>query len=56
METFNEVIVLSIGIHEIVLLGFIDDYNAKEIVGNSMVFFILLMLFLNFIVVSKDFL
>jgi hypothetical protein len=56
MEAFNETIVLLIGIHEIVLLGFVDAYDMKVYVGDSMVFTILLMLAINFYVVARDFL
>jgi hypothetical protein len=55
MEAFNETIVLIIGIHEIVLLGFVDDFDVKVLVGDSMVFTILLMLAINGFIVFRDF-
>lgn len=39
-----------------VLLGFIDDKDAKEIVGNSMVAFILFMLLVCILIAAYDFL
>lgn len=55
VETFNEYVVFLIGLHELVLLGFIDDFTAKRAVGDSMVFCILFMLLLNVIIVFRDF-
>jgi hypothetical protein len=55
MEAFNESVVLIIGIHEIVLLGFVDSFDAKVYVGDSMVFVILFMLAMNFYIVARDF-
>jgi hypothetical protein len=53
---FNEIIVLIIGVHEMVLLGFINNKEPKEIVGNSMVFFILFMIFVCILISALDFL
>lgn len=55
MEAFNEFFVLIIGVHEIVLLGFVDEFIAKEIVGDSMVFCIMFMLSINAFIVARDF-
>lgn len=53
---FNEIIVLIIGIHEMVLLGFINNKEAKDIVGNSMITFMLLMLLVCILISAIDFL
>lgn len=39
-----------------VLLGFINDKDAKEIVGNSMVIFISFMILVCMLIASYDFL
>ena len=54
-ERFNEIIVWIIGVHECILLGFVDDFELKEKVGDSMVLFILLMLGINASVVFVEF-
>ena len=54
-ERFNEIIVWVIGVHECILLGFVDDFKMKEMVGDSVVFFALLMLGINASVVFVEF-
>ena len=56
MEMFNEYMILIIGLLELVILGFIDGFFAKQTVGNLMLFFILFMIGFNFAVAGTDFL
>jgi hypothetical protein len=50
MEVFNEQMLFIIGLHELVLLGLIDGYKSKQLVGNMMIFFIMLTIGINVIV------
>lgn len=56
MEMFNEYLILIIGLHELVLLGFVDGYHAKQSVGSMMIFFILFLAGVNFLGVGVNFL
>jgi len=55
-EMFNEYMILIVGLHELVLLGFVDGYHAKQSVGSMMIFFILFLGGINFLGVGFNFL
>lgn len=55
-EMFNEYMIFIISLHELVLLGFIDGYHAKQSVGSMMIFFILFLAGVNFLGVGINFL
>lgn len=50
MEMFNEMMLFILALHESILLGFIDKYDAKQIVGNMMIFFVMFTVGVNALV------